>query len=64
MKAQLELSENSRFFPDANSTLRVTYGTVKGYEPKDGVYHKPITYLDGVIEKYIPGDYEIDVSPK
>ena len=64
MKAQLELSENSRIFPDANSTLRVTYGKVKGYEPKDGVYYNPITYLDGVMEKYIPGDYEFDVSPK
>ena len=64
MKAQLELTENSRIFPDANSTLRVTYGKVKGYEPKDGVYYNPITYLDGVMEKYIPGDYEFDVSPK
>jgi len=64
MKAQLELSENSRIFPDANSTLRVTYGKVKGYEPKDGVYYNPITYLDGVMEKYIPGDYEFDVSAK
>ena len=64
MKAQLELSENSKIFPDANSTLRVTYGKVKGYEPKDGVYYNPITYLDGVMEKYIPGDYEFDVSPK
>jgi Peptidase S46 len=42
----------------------VTYGKVKGYEPKDGVYYNPITYLDGVMEKYIPGDYEFDVSPK
>jgi hypothetical protein len=64
MKAQLELSENSRIFSDANSTLRVTYGKVKGYEPKDGVYYNPITYLDCVMEKYIPSDYEFDVSPK
>lgn len=64
MKAQLELNKNARIFPDANSTLRVTYGKVKGYEPKDGVYYNPVTYLDGVMEKYIPGDYEFDVSPK
>jgi hypothetical protein len=65
MKAQLELStKESRIFPDANSTLRVTYGKVKGYEPRDGVYYNPVTYLDGVMEKYIPGDYEFDVSPK
>jgi len=54
MKAQLELSENSRIFPDANSTLRVTYGKIKGYEPKDGVYYNPITYLDGVMENTYP----------
>ena len=64
MKAQLELSQNSRIFPDANSTLRVTYGKVKGYEPKDATLYTPVTYLDGVMEKYIPGDYEFDVPAK
>ena len=64
MKAQLELNKDSRIFPDANSTLRVTYGVVKGYEPRDAVAYTPITYLDGVMEKYIPGDYEFDVSDK
>ena len=64
MKAQLELNTDSRIFPDANSTLRVTYGKVKGYEPKDATLYTPITYLDGVMEKYIPGDYEFDVPGK
>ncbi len=65
MKAILELSpKEARIFPDANSTLRVTYGKVKGYAPSDAVYYSPVTYLDGVMEKYIPGDYEFDVSPK
>ena len=64
MKAQLELNKDSRIFPDANSTLRVTYGKVKGYEPRDAVAYEPVTYLDGVMEKYIPGDYEFDVSEK
>ena len=64
MKAQLELNTDSRIFPDANSTLRVTYGKVKGYEPKDATLYTPITYLDGVMEKYIPGDYEFDVPAK
>ena len=64
MKAQLELNKDSRIFPDANSTLRVTYGKVKGYEPKDATIYKPFTYLDGVLEKYIPGDYEFDVPKK
>ncbi len=64
MKAQLELNKGARFFPDANSTLRVTYGKVKGYDPKDATTYKSKTYLDGVLEKYIPGDYEFDVPKK
>jgi hypothetical protein len=64
MKAQLELNKNARIFPDANSTLRVTYGKVKGYEPKDATLYMSSTYLDGVIEKYVPGDYEFDVPKK
>lgn len=64
MKAQLELNKDSRIFPDANSTLRVTYGKVKGYAPKDATIYTPVTYLDGAMEKYIPGDYEFDVPAK
>ena len=64
IKARLELDKNARLFPDANSTLRVTYGKVKGYSPKDGVVYADKTYLDGVMEKYIPGDYEFDVPQK
>lgn len=64
MKAQLELNKDARIFPDANSTLRVTYGKVKEYAPKDATLYTPVTYLDGVMEKYIPGDYEFDVPAK
>jgi hypothetical protein len=65
MKAILELSPKSaRIFPDANSTLRVTYGKVKGYKPNDAITYEPFTYLEGVMEKYVPGDYEFDVPKK
>lgn len=64
MKAQLEMFPDGRFFPDANSTLRVTYGQVKGYNPSDAVYYEPVTHLEGVMEKYVPGDYEFDVPVK
>ncbi len=65
MKAILELSPKSaRIFPDANSTFRVTYGKIKGYKPSDAVYYEPFTTLDGVMEKYVPGDYEFDVPQK
>jgi len=64
MTALMEALPNARYFPDANSTLRVTYGQVRGYSPRDAVYYDAISYLDGVIEKYIPGDYEFDVPQK
>ena len=64
MKAILELFPTNRNFPDANSTLRVTYGKIKGYKPNDAVFYEPFSYLDGVIEKYIPGDYEFDAPKK
>ena len=64
MKALMEVMPEQRYFPDANSTMRVTYGKVNGYAPRDAVYYNPVTYLDGVIEKYVPGDYEFDVPEK
>ena len=64
MTALMKVMPEERYFPDANSTLRVTYGKVNGYAPRDAVYYNPVTYLDGVIEKYVPGDYEFDVPQK
>lgn len=64
MKALLELFPDERIFPDANSTLRITYGQVRGYQPKDAVYYNPVSYLDGIMEKYVPNDYEFDVPQK
>ena len=64
MQAQLEVFAEKTFYPDANSTLRVTYGNVKGYQPKDAVKYNYYTYLDGVMEKYVPGDYEFDLPQK
>ena len=64
MAAQMEAFPKKAFFPDANSTLRLTYGKVKGYQPRDAVYYLPFSYLKGVVEKYVPGDYEFDVPQK
>ena len=64
MQAIIETFPKKRFYPDANSTMRISYGQVNGYKPRDAVYYTPVTYLDGVIEKYQPGDYEFDVHPK
>lgn len=43
--------KSAPLYPDANSTLRLTYGSVKGYSPRDGVYYKPFTTHHGVVEK-------------
>ena len=64
MQAQMEVMKEKKFYPDANSTLRVTYGNVKGYNARDAVKYDYYTYLDGVMEKYKPGDYEFDVPEK
>jgi len=64
MAAQMEIFKEKRFFPDANSTLRVTYGKIRGFSPRDAIQYEYQTDLDGVMEKYIPGDYEFDVPQK
>ena len=64
MQAQMDVFSNHAFYPDANSTLRVTYGNVKPYQPRDGVKYDLQTYMDGVMEKYVPGDYEFDLPKK
>lgn len=64
MAQQMETDKDRKFFPDANSTLRVTYGKVKGSNPRDAVYYGYQTHLAGVMEKYIPGDYEFDLPKK
>ena len=65
MKALLELSpKDARIFPNANRTLRVTYGKVAGYSPADAIFYEPVTHLEGVMQKYVPGDYEFDVPQK
>ena len=64
MKAQMEVFKEKNFYPDANSTLRVTYGQVKGYEPKDALNYGYYTYMEGIMQKYVPGDYEFDVPAK
>ncbi len=53
--------KDKMFYPDANSTMRITYGQVKSYDPVDGVHYKYYTTLDGLMAKYKPGSDEFDV---
>lgn len=62
--ALLEWKKDEPSYPDANMTCRLTYGTVKSYEPKDGVIYKHYTTLKGVMEKEDPLNYEFRVPAK
>ena len=64
MAAQMEFDTNRVFYPDANSTLRLTFGTVKGYYSKDAVYFTHYTTLKGIMEKDNPEIYDYDVPEK
>jgi len=51
-------------YPDATFTMRVSYGNVKSYHPRDAVFYDYVTTSQGLLEKYIPGDYEFDLPAK
>ncbi|MFL9481483.1 S46 family peptidase [Chitinophagaceae bacterium LWZ2-11] len=51
-------------YPDANFTMRVSYGNVKSYKPKDAVMYDYVCTMSGVMAKYVPGDYEFDLPAK
>jgi hypothetical protein len=59
--ALMEMAPEKTQYPDANSTMRLSYGTVQGYDPRDAVTYKYFTTMQGVVEKYKPGDYEFDL---
>jgi hypothetical protein len=58
---EMNLAKGIARYPDANSTMRLTYGTVKGYEPADAITYDYVTSTQGVLQKEIPGDLEFDV---
>ncbi|HEU4471573.1 MAG TPA: S46 family peptidase [Flavisolibacter sp.] len=64
MQAQMEVFAEKAFYPDANSTLRLAYGQVQGLQARDAVKYDHYTFLDGVLEKYKPGDYEFDLPAR
>ncbi|MCX6326477.1 MAG: S46 family peptidase [Bacteroidia bacterium] len=62
--ALMEMAPEKTQYPDANSTMRLSYGTVQDYDPKDAVTYKYYTTLQGVVDKYKPGDYEFDLPKR
>lgn len=63
-KGILEMKKGSTLYPDANFTMRVSYGNVKSYSPRDAVKYSEVCTLKGVSEKYKAGDYEFDAPAR
>ncbi|MCB9246594.1 MAG: S46 family peptidase [Flavobacteriales bacterium] len=63
-KGLMEMNPNTKFYPNANSTMRVTYGQVLDYFPADAVYYNYFTTAKGIMEKYVPGDEEFDLPQR
>jgi hypothetical protein len=61
IRGLMKMHPEKNYYPDANSTMRVTYGQVLAYEPQDGVQYSYYTTLDGLMKKYKPGDEEFDL---
>ncbi len=64
MKGQMEMQTDKRLFPDANFTLRVTYGKVEGFKPQDGKTFRHYTTLEGIMQKENPDIYDYVVEPR
>ncbi len=66
MKGIMEMDtvKAKKMYPDATFTMRVTFGNVKSYNPRDAVHYDYVTTSKGILEKYIPGDYEFDLPGK
>jgi hypothetical protein len=62
--ALMEMEHEKTLYPDANRSIRLTYGTIQNYDPKDAVTYKYYTTLQGVVDKYKPGDYEFDLPQR
>ena len=61
MQGQMDFEPGKQFYPDANLTLRIAYGNVKGYSPADGVYYSPVSTLKGIIEKDNPNIFDYNI---
>jgi hypothetical protein len=64
VRGLMEMHPDRHFYPDANSTMRVTYGTIQGYRPADAVIYEHYTTMEGLVAKHQPEDEEFDVPQK
>ncbi|MBL7842352.1 MAG: S46 family peptidase [Cyclobacteriaceae bacterium] len=61
LKGVMAMNPGKTMYPDANFTMRLSYGSVKSYRPRDAVFYDYVCTMKGVLEKYKPGDYEFDL---
>ncbi|HNA90759.1 MAG TPA: S46 family peptidase, partial [Chitinophagaceae bacterium] len=61
---EMDPAKAKMMYPDATFTMRVSYGSVKNYSPRDAVLYDYVTTSKGILEKYKPGDYEFDLPAK
>lgn len=61
MKGVMTMNPGKVTYSDANFTMRISYGAVKSYKPRDAVFYDYVCTMGGVLEKYKPGDYEFDL---
>ena len=59
-----KMNPDKTYYPNANFSMRTTYGTVGDYVPADAVQYSHVTTMEGVIEKYVPGDHEFDLPER
>ena len=64
MRGQMAFEPEKSFFPDANLTLRVAYGSIAGYSPADGVYYEPVSTLEGIMEKDNPEIFDYNIPQR
>lgn len=64
MRGQMEFEPKKAFFPDANLTLRVAYGSISGYSPADGAYYKPQSTLEGIMQKDNPEIFDYNIPQR
>lgn len=64
MKGQMEFNKDRAFYPDANLTLRVAYGSVQGYSPADGTYYLPMSTIEGIMQKDNPDIFDYNIPQR
>ena len=64
LKGIMQMNAGKIMYPDANFTMRISYGSIKSYQPQSAIKYDYVCTMKGVLEKYKPGDYEFDLPAK